>query len=130
MQINLHQHFGDIFREFIQQSVMRMMRRRKKDQVKLIRLGLFIKFTIQNIQAEFNYVFLKFTQQGFRKKLLRWIVIDNQPFTVVEKQEFNEMMLYLCPEVNIPSADTLRRDLSANFEQMKEQVHKLQVSNF
>jgi len=58
-------------------------------------------------------------------------VIDNQPFTVVEKQEFNEMMLYLCPEVNIPSADTLRRDLSANFEQMKEQVrHKLQVSNF
>ena len=58
-------------------------------------------------------------------------MIDNQPFTVVEKQEFNEMMLYLCPEVNIPLADTLRRDLSANFEQMKEQVrHKLQVSNF
>jgi hypothetical protein len=49
----------------------------------------------------------------------------------VEKQEFNEMILYLCPEVKILSADTLRRDLSANFNQMKEQVrHKLQVSKF
>jgi hypothetical protein len=76
-------------------------------------------------------LFLKFTQQGFRKKLLCWIVIDDQPFIAVEKQEFNEMILYLCPEVKIPSADTLRRDLSANFNQMKEQVrHKLQVSKF
>jgi len=62
--------------------------------------------------------------------LLHWIVTDDQPFAVVEKQKFNEMMQYLCPEVNIPSADTLRRDLDINFKQMKEQIrHKLQVSN-
>ncbi|GBC32327.2 zinc finger BED domain-containing protein RICESLEEPER 2-like [Rhizophagus irregularis DAOM 181602=DAOM 197198] len=38
------------------------------------------------------------TQHGFQKKLLQW------------------------PSVNVPSANTLRRDLSANFEQVKDKV--------
>jgi hypothetical protein len=41
------------------------------------------------------------------------------------------MITHLCPKADVPSADTLRRDLNANFEQMKERVrHILQVCNF
>ncbi|GES98582.1 zinc finger BED domain-containing protein RICESLEEPER 2-like [Rhizophagus clarus] len=65
-----------------------------------------------------------FTQQGFRKNLLRWIVTSDQPFIVVESQEFYEMILCLNPTANIPSADTLRRNLNANFEYIKGTVQR------
>jgi len=54
--------------------------------------------------------------------------MDDQPFTTVEKDEFCNMVLYLKPNVNIPSADTIRRDLDTKFDQVKIQVYnKLQV---
>ncbi|CAB5382552.1 unnamed protein product [Rhizophagus irregularis] len=62
------------------------------------------------------------TQHGFRKKLLQWVVRDDQPFITIECQEFKNMVKYLWPSVNVPSANTLRRDLSANFEQVKDKV--------
>ncbi|CAG8744427.1 12616_t:CDS:2 [Rhizophagus irregularis] len=69
------------------------------------------------------------TQHGFRKKLLQWVVRDDQPFITIECQEFKNMVKYLWPSVNVPSANTLRRDLSANFEQVKDKVRlELQVS--
>ncbi len=40
------------------------------------------------------------------------------------------MITYLWPSVNIPSANTLRRDLSINFEHVKEKIRQeLQVNN-
>lgn len=55
---------------------------------------------------------------------------DDQPFIVIEGQEFKNMIKYLWSDVNIPSANTLRRDLKVNFEQVKEKVRQeLQVSN-
>jgi len=69
-------------------------------------------------------------QLGFRKKLLQWIVTDDQPFVATEKKEFKNMITYLWPSVNIPSANTLRRDLSINFEHVKEKIRQeLQVNN-
>ena len=54
--------------------------------------------------------------------------MDDQPFTTVEKDEFRNMVLYLKPNANIPSADTIRRDLDTKFDQVKIQVYnKLQV---
>ena len=54
--------------------------------------------------------------------------MDDQPFTTVENNEFCDMVLYLQPNADIPSADTLRRDLDIKFEQVKEQIkQKLQV---
>lgn len=41
------------------------------------------------------------------------------------------MIQLLHPHVKIPSADTIRRDLTVNFEKIKNQVkQKLQVSSF
>ena len=71
----------------------------------------------------------KFTSQGFRKKLIDWIVIDDQPFTVIEGKKFIDMLTYLKFDLNLPSADTIRRDLDANFIQIKDNVYqKLQVN--
>ena len=44
--------------------------------------------------------------------------MDDQPFTTVENHEFCDMVLYLQPNADIPSADTLRRDLDIKFEQV------------
>ncbi len=43
--------------------------------------------------------------------------MDDQPFTTVKKDEFYDMILYLKPNANIPSTDTIRGDLDTKFEQ-------------
>jgi hypothetical protein len=60
--------------------------------------------------------------------LRRWVVVDDQPFTVVERVEFIDMMKFACPSIQVPSADTLRRDISQDYKETKEKVRKeLQV---
>lgn len=62
--------------------------------------------------------------------MLRWIIADDQPFTVIENEEFGELIKYLWPDANIPTADTIRNDLNVNFTKVKIQVREtLQVSN-
>ena len=65
----------------------------------------------------------KFTSQGFRKKLIDWIVIDDQPFTVIEGEKFIDMLTYLKFDLNLLSADTLQYDLDANFIQIKDNIY-------
>lgn len=79
----------------------------------------------------YNYwYFLKPTKYGLRKKLLQWIVMDEQPFTTIESQEFNNLITYLWPKADIPTAITIRRDLTFNFDKMKEIIsQELRVSN-
>ena len=58
-------------------------------------------------------------------------MIHDYPFTVVEECEFKKLLELLNSSVKIPSADTVRRDLTYNFNQTKKNVRKqLQVSNF
>ena len=58
-------------------------------------------------------------------------MINDHPFTVVEECEFKKLLELLNSSVKIPSADTVRRDLTYNFNQIKKNVRKqLQVSNF
>lgn len=62
--------------------------------------------------------------------MLNWIVADDQPFVVIEKEEFREILRYLWPSVNIPTADTIRSDLNVNFTKVKAHVKEtLLVSN-
>ena len=60
--------------------------------------------------------------------MIDWIIMDDQPFTTIENDKFHDMILYLQPNVDLPSADTMRRDLDIKFTQIKTQIHqKLQV---
>jgi hypothetical protein len=63
--------------------------------------------------------------------LLKWIISNDYPFTVVEEKEFKQMVNLLHPDTKIPSADTIRRDLTFNFNKIKNLVEQqFQVSNF
>ena len=44
-----------------------------------------------------------------RNKLIRWIVINQHPFTIVEEPSFIELMHSLCPNAELFSADTIKR---------------------
>ena len=61
--------------------------------------------------------------------LLHWIVINDQPFNVTENKEFKNMMKFIRPGIQIPSADTVKRDLIKSFKNAKEIFQKkLQVN--
>ena len=46
-----------------------------------------------------------------KKKLIKWIVIHQHPFTIVEESYFIELVHSLYSEANIPSADTIKRNI-------------------
>ena len=51
-----------------------------------------------------------------KNKLTRWIIVSQQPFTVVEEPNFIEFVHSLRPTALIPSADTVKRDISKLYE--------------
>jgi hypothetical protein len=52
-----------------------------------------------------------FSNEAFRKQLAIWISIDDQPFTVIECPEFQELLKLCNSNIIIPSADTVRNDI-------------------
>ena len=91
-------------------------------------MGAFIEDALREVWL--YLLFIKFTKERFWKKLLRWIVMDDQPLIVTERQEFQDVMNYLRASTTPLTADTIRRDLNVNFTSTKEQVRKeLQVSD-
>jgi hypothetical protein len=56
--------------------------------------------------------------------------MDDQPLLVVERQEFRKLINYLRYDTNIPSDDTLRRELDINFSTMKERVRRQLQASF
>ena len=62
--------------------------------------------------------------------MIHWIVADDQPFVTIEKEEFREIIKYLWPEADIPTAETIRNNLNVNFTKVKTHVKEtLQVSS-
>ena len=60
-----------------------------------------------------------------------WVTIDDQPFTVTECQEFKELFKVCNEKAELPSADTVRRDILKIYEKHQIDVkHMLQVSQF
>jgi hypothetical protein len=49
-----------------------------------------------------------FSPEDFKKRLLRWVVLHDQPFIVVESAEFRSMFQR---GTIVPSADTIKRDI-------------------
>ena len=46
-----------------------------------------------------------------RKKLVRWIVISQQPFTVTEEPTFREFVQSLHPAAKLPTANTIKKNI-------------------
>ena len=57
-----------------------------------------------------------------KTQLIRWIVINQHPFTIVEEPSFISLVYSLCPTAKIPSADTIKRYIMNSYETNKEKV--------
>ncbi|CAB5175595.1 unnamed protein product [Rhizophagus irregularis] len=75
-------------------------------------IGEMDKFVISDQKENFS-------QKGFRKRVIRWVVNNDQPFNVTENKEFRDMVTFIRPGIHVPSADTLRRDANDNFNAAK-----------
>lgn len=66
-----------------------------------------------------------FTPENFRKKLIQWIVCDDQPFTVVERIELRTLLKMLNREAEVPSADTVRDIILETFIKERDYMRKV-----
>ncbi|CAG8455494.1 6579_t:CDS:2 [Diversispora eburnea] len=74
----------------------------------------------------------KYNQEEMRNKLVKWIVIEQHPFTIVEEEDFINFVYSLYPNIEIPFADTIKRDIMelyvTNVAKMQTVLQKLQNS--
>lgn len=58
-------------------------------------------------------------------------MVDDQPFTVTECQELKELFKICNEKAELPSADTVRRDVLSLYSKCRKDIkHMLQVSYF
>lgn len=67
-----------------------------------------------------------FSQETFRKALLKWLVVSDEPFSTVQEQAFIDMVKTLNPDAKLYSDKTVRSDLMDTFnEKFTELKEKL-----
>ncbi|CAB5387804.1 unnamed protein product [Rhizophagus irregularis] len=94
----------------------------KKSQMIMVQNGRGV-----NIAATLNTKWTPYSDEIFREKLAIWITIDDQPFTVTECQEFKELVKVCNEKAELPSADTVRRDVLKLYNKYRIDVkHMLQ----
>ena len=59
-----------------------------------------------------------------RNKLIRWIVINQHPFTIVEEPSFIELVHSLCPNAELFSADIIKRKIMELYNGNISQIQK------
>jgi hypothetical protein len=52
-----------------------------------------------------------FSLAEFWRLLVRWVVCDNQAFEVVENANFRSLLMLLKPDINVPSATTIKGEV-------------------
>jgi hypothetical protein len=60
-----------------------------------------------------------------KKKLLRWIVISQQPFTVVEEITFQEFIKTFYPEAKLPTANTIKNNIMECYENETKKIQEI-----
>src|SRR5437868_1433886 len=73
-------------------------------------LDNFVKRHSQKIQLEKT------------QKVVEWIVLDLQPFKVVEGEAFREMVSKLDPQYQVPSRETIKKAIMKSFKDRKTVV--------
>jgi hypothetical protein len=46
-----------------------------------------------------------------KKRLIQWIILDQQPFTIVEKVSFQNFLQTLYPKIKLPTANTIKNQV-------------------
>lgn len=91
-----------------------------------------IKKYHKHIHKEANQTTLKFknstsfydkqTNSGFVKLLIKWVVIDMLPFSLVESIHFNEFIQKLNPKFQCPGRTTLKEEILSEFKSRREYI--------
>ncbi|CAG8610072.1 3596_t:CDS:2, partial [Diversispora eburnea] len=102
-------------------STSNLMKHLKKQHS--IRAGISRQST--TIDEMFGPSKWKYNQEEMRNKLVKWIVIKQHPFTIVEEEDFINFVYLLYPNAEILSADTIKRDIM-ELAKMQTVLQKLQ----
>ncbi|XP_050211389.1 uncharacterized protein LOC126661578 [Mercurialis annua] len=73
----------------------------------------------------FNLTAWKFDQDIVTRAVEYMIVVDELPFTFVEKEGFRKLMSVTCPMFNIPSRFTVNKDCYSMFVEEKMKLKKI-----
>lgn len=66
--------------------------------------------------------FQVFLQDDFREALVKWIITSGQPFSVVEEEEFLQLIRTLNPSAEVVSDQTIKADVMAAYLQKIEEI--------
>ena len=58
------------------------------------------------------------------QKLVKWIAINQHPFTIVEEPNFVDFVHVLCPNAVLVSADTIKRKIMDLYESNVNEIQK------
>jgi hypothetical protein len=72
-----------------------------------------------------KFCFQIYTPKNYREKLIRWIICDDQPFTVVEETNLRHLFKMLRPEVECLSGDTVKVYILSMFEEERNRMRKV-----
>jgi hypothetical protein len=67
---------------------------------------------------------INYTPEAFRLKLIQWIVCDDQPFTVAEGTDLRFLFKMLNPNVQVPTADTIRAGILSIFSEEQDRMRQ------
>ena len=62
------------------------------------------------------------------KAVLRWVVMQDQPFSVVGSAEFKNMMKLSRPDVKLPNRNSLKADIVELWAQSRQLVRRILMS--
>lgn len=75
--------------------------------------------------SEANNITQIFSEGGLRQLITKWVIKKDQPFTVVDDVEFQDIVTYLRPTAPIPSSTTLKRDIIELYNRQKQAISDL-----
>jgi hypothetical protein len=71
-----------------------------------------------------------YTASAFREAVVRWIVCEDQPFTVLENSRSQRLFRMLRPDIPIISSDTIHSDIMSMYQRRHDNLKQmLQVSD-
>ena len=62
------------------------------------------------------------TQQSLDKKVVRFVVQESMPFSIVESESFRDLVLAGLPGKRVMSVNTVNERLTAGFQEMKKSM--------
>lgn len=67
-----------------------------------------------------------FSPANFKKSLIKWIIIEDQPFTAIESEQIHDIFRILNPAAaTTMSADTIHNGVMKAFTQEREKLQQI-----